>query len=75
MSNPDLDAAAAGARAAAIALEAHHTAFGLEDDQAATRPGLFHLLVSLLEWSDAQSPRVDFDDALSEARNHLAFRG
>ncbi|WP_333611694.1 hypothetical protein [Brevundimonas bullata] len=66
----DSEAAEAGVAAAQAALEAHRLVYRLEGGEA---PGaeLFHILASLLEWSDAQSPKVDFDAALDEARTYV----
>lgn len=55
----------ADVQAADVAIAAHEDAMALEtDQQAETR--LWHLLRSLLEWSDAYT--VDFDATLSDVR-------
>lgn len=36
---------------------------------------LFHLLCSLLEYCDAQTPRIDFDAVLEDARQFLNEHG
>lgn len=33
----------------------------------------WHVLANLIEWCDAQSPRVDFDAVLSDVRDSLRF--
>lgn len=58
-------------RAAQVALDAHHKAYRLEDGNG-SGTALFHLLASLLEWCDAQTPCVDFDAILEEVRQHFA---
>lgn len=71
----DLDAAAAGARAGQSTIEAHHAAFGVDEDGLRPQGHLFHILVSLIDWADAQEARPDFDLALEEARTHILARG
>lgn len=71
----DLDAAAAGVRAGQSAIEAHHAAFGVDEDGLSPQGHLFHVLVSLIDWADAQEARPDFDLALEEARTHILARG
>jgi hypothetical protein len=57
--------------AAQAALDGHDAALRLEPGNG-PRVALFHLLASLVEWADAQSPRVDFDAVLGEVREHFA---
>mgnify|MGYP006900570447 CR=1 FL=1 len=71
----DSEAATAGAGAAQAAIEAHNAAFGVDEDGLRPQGQLFHLLVSLLDWADAQEVRPDFDLALEDARSHILARG
>lgn len=58
-------------KAAQAAIDTHNAAMRLEDG---TGPAvdLWHLLVSLVEWADANS--VDLDAELSGAREHINER-
>ncbi|WP_453977309.1 hypothetical protein [Brevundimonas sp. Marseille-Q4549] len=71
----DLDAAKAGVSAGQSAIEAHHAAFGVDEDELRPQGHLFHILVSLIDWADAQETRPDFDLALEDARTHVLARG
>ena len=50
------------------ALDQHHRDMGLEDEESSPATDLWHLLVSALEWCDANG--VDFDETLDEVRQN-----
>lgn len=56
-------------RAARFALEAHNTHLGLETDNG-SRTDVWHLIASLLEYSDQEN--LDFDEILADVRGHFA---
>lgn len=55
-------------KAAQAAIDTHNTAMCLEDGSGPS-VDLWHLLVSLVEWADAN--HVDLDAELSGAREHI----
>lgn len=69
-----LDPRSIAAAQAALMLNAKKLRLDLEDDAS---PGtlFFHMLVSLIEWCEAQSPKVDFDAAVDIVRQHFAEVG
>jgi len=58
-------------KAAQAAIDAHNAAMCLEDESGPS-VDLWHLLVSLVEWADAN--HVDLDAELSGAREHINER-
>jgi hypothetical protein len=52
---------------------AHHTETAGIDDEGSAEIGLFHLIVSLIEFCDAE--HIDFDEQISLVRQHFAETG
>ncbi|WP_370677620.1 hypothetical protein [Pleomorphomonas sp. PLEO] len=52
---------------------AQHTEAARIDDEGSADIGLFHLLVSLIEFCDAE--RIDFDEQVSAVRQHFVEFG
>ena len=59
--------------AAQAAIDAHSASFRLE--QSDTEVQVWHLIASLLDYCDAQSPRLEFDSLVADIReNYRAQR-